>query len=153
MAVRQLRYEGDPVLDQTAKPVSDFGTGCAALIADMLETMYDAKGRGLAAPQIGESQRIFVMDADWKSGAPNPMHFINPEVTAQSPEQAEGPEGCLSIPDKLFTVQRPVWIDVAWQDQTGQHHSGRFDGFAAVCICHEIDHLDGILISSSGVVV
>ena len=151
MALRALVFEGADVLAEVAAPVTDFGPDLAALTADMLDTMYDAKGRGLAAPQIGLSRRIFVMDANWKTGTPEPLHFINPVIAARAEETATGPEGCLSIPGKTFHVARPLWIDLAWQDSNGAAHQARFDGFEAVCACHEIDHLDGLLISQTGV--
>ncbi len=111
----------------------------------MLDTMYAAPGRGLAAPQIGRMIRLFVMDVTWKEGTPAPQVFLNPEITWRSEATATGEEGCLSIPGITTQITRPAEIDLRWQDLDGQAHSGRFDGFAAACIQHETDHLDGVL--------
>jgi len=115
----------------------------STLIADMLETMYDAPGRGLAAPQVGVLKRLFVMDVDWKTGARNPVVMVNPEILWRSQDVAPGEEGCLSIPGVLAEVSRPVQIRVRWQNAQGESLEGDFDGFAARCIQHEYDHLDG----------
>jgi len=117
-----------------------------ALIADMFETMYDAPGRGLAAPQVGVLSRVFVMDATWKSGARTPLTFINPEILWASPETQVNEEGCLSIPDTPRRVARPARVEVMWLDADGAQKRGAFEGFEAACICHEMDHLDGVLI-------
>ncbi|MEO1637645.1 MAG: peptide deformylase [Pseudomonadota bacterium] len=146
-----LRFEGDPVLAQVALPVTDFDQALAQLAEGMLETMYDAPGRGLAGPQVGLSQRIFVVDTEWKEGAPAPMVFVNPVIVASSGARADGNEACLSIPDKAYTVSRPLWIDAVWQDAEGGGHAARFTGAKAVCFCHELDHLNGVLISDHGV--
>ncbi len=151
MAVRALRFEGDPVLLAVAAPVTAFDADLATLVRDMFDTMYAAPGRGLAAPQVGVSSRVFVVDTGWKEGEPAPLLFVNPKITAQSDEQARGTEACLSIPDKAYTVARPTWVALTWQDLDGVSHTGRFDGAQAICICHEHDHLDGRLISQTGV--
>ncbi|MEL7179081.1 MAG: peptide deformylase [Pseudomonadota bacterium] len=150
MAIRPLRFEGDPVLLEKAAPVTAFDQTLATLVRDMFETMYVAPGRGLAAPQIGVSARVFVVDTAWKEADPAPMHFVNPQITARSDEEQVGTEACLSIPGKSFDVSRPVWIDVKWQGLDGNWHDGHFDGVQAVCICHEFDHLEGKLISQTG---
>lgn len=139
------------MLAQVALPVSDFDQALSQLAADMLETMYDAPGRGLAGPQVGVGQRIFVVDTDWKEGAPHPMVFVNPVIIAASGTRAAGTEACLSIPGKAYTVSRPLWIDAVWQDAKGGGHAARFTGAKAVCFCHELDHLNGVLISDHGV--
>lgn len=146
-----LRYDGDPVLREIAEPVTVFDAALAALIQDMFAVMYAAPGRGLAAPQVGVSQRVFVIDTTWKDAAPSPQAFINPDIIAQSETTATGTEACLSIPDRAFTVARPTWVDLVWQDLDGQPRQGRFDGIAAICICHEYDHLNGVLITDIGV--
>lgn len=151
MAIRALRFEGDPVLRQVATPVAQFDDDLARLVRDVFETMYDAPGRGLAAPQVGISQRVFVVDTAWKEADPQPMIFVNPQIVETSPDQATGLEGCLSIPGQSFAVPRPVWIKLVWQDLAGVVHEGQFDGVQAVCICHEFDHLNGVLISQTGV--
>jgi len=153
MALRALQFEGAAVLTQVATPVLQFDRDLAALATDMFDTMYASPGRGLAAPQVGVGQRVFVVDTTWKEASPEPMIFVNPVITAQSPNSDTGTEACLSIPDKIYAVQRPNWIDLQWQDLDGAPHKGRFEGVQAICICHEADHLDGLLISQTGVLL
>ncbi|WP_342078120.1 peptide deformylase [Yoonia sp. SS1-5] len=150
MAVRPLRFEGDPILAETAAPVTHFGDGLQTLIADLFETMYDAHGRGLAAPQIGVADRVFVTDTTWKEGEKQPLAFVNPEIVAAAPFRQQGPEACLSIPDRSFDVARPVWVDLAWTSPAGIRQTARFQGIGAVCVCHELDHLNGLLITQTG---
>jgi peptide deformylase len=141
----KLRFVPDPVLRAVCVPVMDFDAGLATLAQDMLDVMYAAPGRGLAAPQIGIAQRIFVMDVTWKDGDPNPQVFVNAELTDSSNDVAVLTEGCLSIPDQTSRVARPAQVTMRWQDLTGASQSGTFIGFAAACVQHERDHLDGIL--------
>jgi peptide deformylase len=115
-----------------------------ALAADMLETMYAAPGRGLAAPQVGRLVRMFVMDVAWKTGEPAPMVFVNPVVELLG-DRVIGPEGCLSIPGPVTEVERSSEVRVRWTGLDGVPQEQVFDGFAAICIQHEYDHLDGIL--------
>lgn len=150
MAIRPLRFEGDPVLLQTAIAVDQFDDDLAVLVRDMFETMYAAPGRGLAAPQIGISRRVFVVDTEWKEADPAPMIFVNPQIEARSKDEVQGTEACLSIPGKSFDVMRPVWVELAWQDLDGVVQRGRFEGVPAVCVCHELDHLNGLLITQTG---
>ncbi len=117
----------------------------AALINDLFDTMYDAPGRGLAAPQIGVLTRIFVVDTRWKDGDKNPMVFANPELLSTDGSQINE-EGCLSIPNIPRRVRRPENLEIFWIDETGSQRRGAFSGFDAACICHELDHLDGKLI-------
>ena len=145
MALRELRVEGDPVLLQTAASVSSFNDDLAILVKDMFKTMYDAPGRGLAAPQVGVLKRIFVMDITWKDGPRTPMVCINPEVTVDGATDVTSDEGCLSIPGIMVPVRRPSAVTMAWTDLDGARHSQWFDGFAGLCIQHETDHLNGIV--------
>lgn len=145
MAVRSIVLLGDPVLRARAAVITAFDAGLKALAADMLDTMYAAPGRGLAAPQVGVSLRLFVMDIGWKEGAPNPQVFVNPRITDASDVMVPFTEGCLSIPGQTSRVARPDRVELQWQDLDGVAHDGWFDGFAAVCVQHERDHLDGIL--------
>jgi peptide deformylase len=140
-----IRIWPDPVLLKQADPVTEFDEALAQLCADMLETMYAAPGRGLAAPQIGVSRRIFVMDATWKEGAFEPRIFINPVVTPVGESISIHDEGCLSLPGFTVEVKRPSAVSIRWQDLDGRTCNDSFDGFAAVCIQHEFDHLEGIL--------
>lgn len=134
----------DARLRETCAPVTQFDAALKQLADDMLETMYAAPGRGLAGPQVGVMQRIFVMDVGWKEGRPSPLICINPEIKDTS-GTAINDEGCLSIPDRPVRIARPEVVRMAWQDLAGRHCEGFFDGFAAVCAQHERDHLDGIL--------
>ena len=143
MIRRVLRWP-DERLTQVAQPACVDGQ-TLALAVDMLETMYDAGGRGLAAPQIGVMARVFVMDAAWKSGDPVPEVFINPEILWRSPQMALGPEGCLSIPDVVADVLRYNEVILQWQMTDGSTQTQKLEGFRAICAQHEMDHLNGIV--------
>ncbi|OYU41041.1 MAG: peptide deformylase [Pseudorhodobacter sp. PARRP1] len=117
----------------------------AGLAADMLETMYAAPGRGLAAPQVGVLLRMFVMDCTWKEGIYAPQVLINPELVWASDETAKGPEGCLSLPGMTSDVARPVAVRMRWVGLDGDQHEEMFTNFAAICAQHELDHLNGVL--------
>lgn len=143
----RIRLHPDPILRQVCPPVDVFDAGLAALAAEMIGDMYEAPGRGLAAPQIGDLHRMFVMDADWKSsGVKVPHVLVNPEITWTSDQKALFSEGCLSIPGVTRTVCRPAEVELAWQDLDGREMEGRFSGLEAVIAQHELDHLNGILI-------
>ena len=146
MALRGIVTHPDPRLRVTCAPVVDFDANLRALAADMLETMYAAYGRGLAAPQVAMTCRMFVMDADWKTGAPAPGVFINPEVLRASDGRQVYDEACLSIPGTSRRIARPAEVLLRWQDETGARREATFVGPAAVIVQHETDHLDGILI-------
>ena len=116
------------------------------LAEDMLETMYDAPGIGLAAPQIGGLDRIIVMDCvKDENEAPKPMILINPEIIAASDDKNVYEEGCLSIPDQFAEVTRPKEVQVRWMDLNGNEQNQEFDGLWSTCVQHEIDHLNGKL--------
>lgn len=132
----------DPRLAQICAPVDQIDL---ALIEDMFETMYAAPGRGLAGPQVGRMERVFVMDATWKDGDMAPIAFVNPQITAQGGTQVNE-EACLSIADVSRRVARPGWVEAIWTGLDGVECSGRFERFSAACLCHEMDHLDGRLI-------
>ncbi|MDX8351887.1 peptide deformylase [Cognatiyoonia sp. IB215182] len=151
MALREVCLIGEPVLRAVAAPVAQFDEDLATLIADMFETMYAAPGRGLAAPQVGVSSRVFVTDVTWKDGPHTPIAFVNPEVVAQAEDVVTGPEACLSIPERAFDVKRPSWVEARWQDADGAVRQARFEGPQAICFCHELDHLNGVLITDHGV--
>ncbi|MBM7069114.1 peptide deformylase [Actibacterium sp. 188UL27-1] len=145
MAVRPVLTWPDPRLSEACAPVEAITDDITSLARDMLDTMYDAPGRGLAAPQIGQMLRLFVMDVTWKEGKPDPMIFVNPHIKTASRDLVRCEEGCLSIPDVTVGVERPTAVTLGWTDLTGDKHSKRFTGFAAVCVQHELDHLDGIV--------
>jgi peptide deformylase len=136
----------DPRLREVCAPVDKID---ADLIENMFETMYLAPGRGIAGPQVGVMERVFVMDATWKEGDMSPLAFINPQITASGGTQVNE-EACLSIADHAQSVTRPEWVEVTWTDLDGSAKAQRFDGFAAACVCHEMDHLDGRLILDYG---
>jgi peptide deformylase len=138
---------GDPRLRTVAEEV-EVTAAVRTLAADMIETMYAAPGRGLAAPQVGESLRLFVMDCQWKDGVDrDPVVVVNPRILAQSTRVAPYTEGCLSIPGVPVEIERPAEVTLRWSDLDGTLHERVFAGFAAVCVQHEYDHLDGKLIT------
>ncbi len=145
MSLLPIRLVPDAVLRIVCARVLTFDDALRGLAADMLETMYDAPGRGLAAPQIGVPLRLFVMDVDWKTGTPAPQVFVNPVISERGESLVVFDEGCLSIPGTVCSVERPADLKLRWQDLDGTPHAARFDGFAARCIQHEVDHLDGVL--------
>ena len=146
MSVLPIRIWGDPVLRQVAAPVV-VDDAVRQLAADMIDTMYDAPGRGLAAPQVGVGLRLFVMDCLWKDGAARaPLVVINPVLSDPSAEVAPFTEGCLSIPDIPAEVTRPAEVTMRWETLTGEIIARRLTGFESVCAQHENDHLDGIMI-------
>ncbi|MCB1705649.1 MAG: peptide deformylase [Halioglobus sp.] len=143
MAVLDILEFPDPRLRTEAKPVAQVTEATRTLIDNMLETMYAAPGIGLAATQVNVHQRLLVMDvSDDKS---KPMVFINPEVTVLDPEQGEYDEGCLSVPGFYETVSRPQHVRVSAVDRNGEAFTRELEGLAAICLQHEIDHLNGKL--------
>lgn len=142
--IRDILIHPDPRLKKPCEIVSQVTPDIAELAADMLETMYDAPGVGLAAPQIGVMKRLIVMDCI-KDGTPEPMVLINPEVVWASDEPHIYEEGCLSIPDQYAEVTRPAAVRVTWLGLDGTAHEQAFEGLWATCVQHEIDHLNGKL--------
>ena len=146
MALREIIIHPDPRLKKVAAPIQDIGPELRRLAEDMLETMYDAPGIGLAAPQVGVSRRLLVMDCIKEEGQdPRPMVLINPRVSWASEETNVYEEGCLSIPDQYGEVERPAEVRVQWTDLEGASREEAFEGLWATCVQHEIDHLDGKL--------
>jgi len=135
----------DRVLKTKCAPVTDVDGAVRRLMDDMLETMYDAPGLGLAAPQVGVTRRVFVVDVAREGEPPAPMAFANPEIVAVSDERIVMNEGCLSLPEIYVDVERPEAITVAYLDRDGEERRIDADGMLARCMLHEIDHLDGIL--------
>ncbi|MDF1727608.1 MAG: peptide deformylase [Sulfitobacter sp.] len=143
---RNILLHPDPRLKKVAKPVADLSDDLRKLSQDMLKTMYEAPGIGLAAPQVGVLERLIVMDCNKEEGeTPRPIAMFNPEVTARSDELNTYEEGCLSLPDLYADVTRPREVEVAWMDAEGRAQKDTFDGLWATCVQHEIDHLDGKL--------
>ena len=147
MAVMPILQAPNPGLSAVAADVTVFDDALIRLAHDMLATMYAAKGRGLAAPQVSVLSRVFVMDPTWKEAEPAPVVFVNPEIVSASAEMTTMAEGCLSIPGDLIDVTRPKTVTLRWRDVDGGFLEAQFDGFSAACVQHEIDHLNGILIT------
>jgi peptide deformylase len=148
MATREIIYANDPRLRQKAKRVKQFGPALKALTNDMLQTMQEAQGIGLAAPQIGLLQRLFVAHLPEEEDDPQigkSFVLVNPEVAKTSRHEVEGEEGCLSIPTWYGLVSRPEWIVVKAQDTNGKSIRIRAEGMLARVFLHEMDHLDGVL--------
>ncbi|NBD30899.1 MAG: peptide deformylase [Alphaproteobacteria bacterium] len=146
MSLRPILIHPDPRLKKVAAPVAEVTDDIRRLADDMLETMYDAPGIGLAAPQVGVMERVLVMDCVKDPEAtPEPMVLINPEIVEISAESSVYEEGCLSIPEQYAEVERPAEVTVRWLGLDGQTQSEHFDGLWATCVQHEIDHLNGKL--------
>jgi peptide deformylase len=161
MTLRPILIAPDPRLKQVSEPVKDVTDDLRTLMDDMLETMYDAPGIGLAAIQIGVPKRIIVIDVARPTdengedieeptkeqilAARKPMYFVNPEITWSSDEMVECQEGCLSVPDLYEDVERPARVRVKFLDYHGKQQEIDCEGLLAVCIQHEMDHLEGIL--------
>jgi peptide deformylase len=145
MTIKPILSIPDPVLRKVSEPVATFDTSLRTLAQDMLETMYDAPGIGLAAIQIGVPLRLFVIDLA-KEGEPKaPLVIVNPELIRVSDELSTYEEGCLSIPEYYEEVERPTRVRLKYQDETGKAYEIDADGLLATCIQHELDHLNGKL--------
>ncbi|HUT23870.1 MAG TPA: peptide deformylase [Sumerlaeia bacterium] len=152
MAPLQIKIYGDDCLKRISKPVETFDGDLKRLIGNMAETMYEARGIGLAAPQVGENVRLLILDVDWideEGGEPkeerNLKVLVNPALAWESVEDSSVMEGCLSLPGIEGEVYRPVAAEIRYQDESGQQHERRVEGMEARCVQHEIDHLDGVL--------
>jgi peptide deformylase len=150
MAILRILETPDPVLRQISTPVAEVDDELRALIGDMFETMYAAPGIGLAAVQVGVPKRVLVMDLGEpaEEGGPavkEPRVFINPEILGASDDRVPYNEGCLSVPDQYAEVLRPGEIRAKWLDEQGAAHEETLDGLLAVCLQHEMDHLEGVL--------
>ena len=140
MAIRQIRFDGDDILRKKCKEVKEMTDRIRTLIDDMFDTMYEANGVGLAAPQVGILKRIVVIDVDYE----NPYVLINPVIIERDGEQT-GDEGCLSLPGKVATVTRPNHVICKCLNEDMEEIEIEGEGLLARAICHELDHLDGIL--------
>lgn len=139
MALRNIVKDGDEVLRKVCRPVTEFNERLHILLDDMKETLINADGAGLAAPQVGVMRRIALVSVD-----ENYFELINPEIVEFSGEEIS-PEGCLSIPGVVGTVNRPYRVTVKAQDRFGKEYTATGEGLLARAFCHELDHLDGIL--------
>jgi peptide deformylase len=145
MTIKPLIILPDPVLRQLSKPIERVDADLQRLADDMLETMYDAPGIGLAAIQIGVPRRMLVIDISREGEEKQPQVFINPEILTSSDERSVYEEGCLSIPDYYAEVERPATVSVKYLDRNGKEQTVEADGLLATCLQHEIDHLNGVL--------
>ena len=150
MAIRQIYETPDPVLRQISKPVETFDDELKMLVSDMFETMYAAPGIGLAAVQVGVPIRLLVIDLqepEEEGGKPirDPRVFINPEILWHSDSDVPYTEGCLSVPEQYAEVMRPDKVRARWRDVEGNTYEVEVDGLLAVCLQHEMDHLNGVL--------
>lgn len=143
MAIRNIVKVGDPVLTKKSRPVEKFDDRLATILDDMKDTLYKAEGVGLAAPQVGILRRIVVIDC-----GDGYIELINPEITERSEELQHETEGCLSLPGKYGTTERPKSVMVKAQNREGKWCVYKGTELKARCFCHEIDHLDGILFTS-----
>ena len=145
MALRRILTVPDPILRERSSHVEKVDSDIKSLMDDMLETMYQAPGIGLAAIQIGVSKRVVVMDVSKDEGKKNPMYFVNPEITWKSSTNVGYEEGCLSIPNQFVKIERPDKCHVKYLDYYGEKKEINAEGMLATCIQHEMDHLEGIL--------
>jgi peptide deformylase len=150
MAIRRIYETPDQVLRQISKPVVKFDAELKTLVSDMFETMYEAPGIGLAAVQVGVPIRLLVIDLqepEEEGGEPvrDPRVFVNPEILWHSDAEVPYTEGCLSVPEQYAEVMRPDRISARWQDEKGQTYEDEIEGLLAVCLQHEMDHLNGVL--------
>jgi peptide deformylase len=143
MAVMKIEYLGSPVLRKPANEVVEIDESLRILIADMFETMYEAEGIGLAAPQVGVSKRVLVVDVH-DEAAP-PFALINPRIVEEGPKREKGEEGCLSIPGVSAPVSRPARVVVEGLDAEGHPVRIEAEGLLSRCLQHEVDHLNGVL--------
>jgi peptide deformylase len=145
MTVKKILIEPNKLLRQISKSVDKVGDAERTLMDDMLDTMYDAPGIGLAAIQIGVPKRIIVMDIGRDENRKEPRYFVNPVIKNKNEEKAKYEEGCLSVPDQFAEIERPNACEVEYLDYNGKKQLLKADGLLATCIQHEMDHLEGIL--------
>ena len=145
MTVKTILTEPDKLLRQVSQPVDHVGENEQKLMDDMIETMYAAKGIGLAAIQVGFPKRIIVMDISKDQTNKNPMYFVNPIILNKATEQSIYEEGCLSVPNQFAEIERPKKIEIEYLDYYGEKKLLKAEGLLATCIQHEMDHLEGIL--------
>ena len=145
MAIKKILTIPNPILREKSSPVKEVNSEIKDILKDMLETMYNAPGIGLAAIQIGVPKRLVVMDISKEPEKKNPMFFVNPEIISKSEELSTYEEGCLSIPNQFAKIQRSNFCKVKFLDFNGEKKEIKAEGLLSTCIQHEVDHLNGIL--------
>ncbi|MCP4318395.1 MAG: peptide deformylase [Hyphomicrobiales bacterium] len=145
MTLKPLALLPDPILRAKSDPIERVDEDVRKLADDMLETMYDAPGIGLAAIQVGIPRRMLVIDCSKEEEEDAPLVFINPQIVASSDDRSAYEEGCLSIPDYYAEVERPAYVTVDYLDREGKQRQIEAEGLLATCLQHEIDHLNGVL--------
>ncbi len=145
MSIRKIITEPDPILRKISEPVKEVDDSIRSLMDDMLETMYNAPGIGLAAIQIGVPKRIIVLDISRDVEKKEPMYFVNPEIILKSKNDSSYEEGCLSVPGQFAEINRPDKCHIRYLDYNGKKRELKAEGLLATCIQHEMDHLEGIL--------
>jgi len=145
MTIKKILTEPNEILRQVSMPVDKVGAKEQTLMNDMLETMYDANGIGLAAIQIGVPKRIIVMDISKEENKKNPLYFVNPVIKNKNTLFSTYEEGCLSVPNQFAEIERPSTCEVKYLDYNGNEKILKAEGLLATCIQHEMDHLEGVL--------
>ena len=145
MTIKTIITEPNKILRQVSEPVEHIGKEEQKLMDDMLDTMYDANGIGLAAIQVGIPKRIIVMDISKEEGKKDPKYFVNPVIKNKDSIKNTHEEGCLSVPDQFAEIDRPIKCEVEYLDYNGEKKLIKADGLLATCIQHEMDHLEGVL--------
>ena len=145
MTIKKILTEPNKILRQISKPVENVGKEEQTLMNDMLDTMYNAKGIGLAAIQVGVPKRIIVLDISKEENKKTPMYFVNPIIKNKNLELLTYEEGCLSVPDQFAEIDRPSTCEIEYLDYYGKKKILKAEGLLATCIQHEMDHLEGIL--------
>tara|TARA_Y100001960_G_scaffold331253_1_gene427670 strand:+ start:1027 stop:1551 length:525 start_codon:yes stop_codon:yes gene_type:complete len=145
MTIKKILTEPNKILRQISKPVENVGKEEQTLMNDMLDTMYNAKGIGLAAIQVGVPKRIIVLDISKEENKKTPMYFVNPIIKNKNLELSTYEEGCLSVPDQFAEIDRPSTCEIEYLDYYGKKKILKAEGLLATCIQHEMDHLEGIL--------
>ena len=142
MAIREVRIEGDPLLRKKSREIDEINDRILVLLEDMIDTMYEKDGIGLAAPQVGVLRRAVVIDMRDDTGV---FRMINPVIVEKSETGQINVEGCLSVPERQGYEERPEYVLVEYTDEKGEKKKIKAEGYFATCICHELDHLDGVL--------
>ena len=145
MTIKKILTIPDPILRKKSTPVTQVNKDTQSLMDDMLETMYEAPGIGLAAIQIGVPKRVIVMDLSKDNDEKKPLYFVNPEIVWKSKLNSSYEEGCLSIPNQFAKIERPEKCHIKFLDYNGVQKEIKADGLLSTCIQHEIDHLNGVL--------